>query len=138
VFAGSALSGSAGLALALAPAAENAPVRRLALLGSALELAASQRLEHRMGLLAEPYKEGKAGRKIRLAKKLTVAGAMTAVTVGRRSRVAAAAAGVALLASSALTRFAIFEAGVASTEDPKYVVVPQRERLQRSTSVTPS
>jgi hypothetical protein len=23
----------------------------------------------------------------------------------------------------------VFEAGVASTEDPKYVVVPQRERL---------
>jgi hypothetical protein len=52
--------------------------------------------------------------------------------------VAAFAAGASLFAASALTRFAIFEAGVASTEDPKYVVLPQRERLQRRTSVTPS
>ncbi|MDX6585193.1 MAG: hypothetical protein QOI10_4377, partial [Solirubrobacterales bacterium] len=27
-------------------------------------------------------------------------------------------------------RFGVFEAGVASTKDPKYVIVPQRERLQ--------
>src|SRR3954462_9503301 len=138
VFAGSALSGSAGLALLLAPVAENGPVRRLAVLGSALELTASQRIEHRLGLLAEPYKEGKAGRKMKLAKALTAAGAVTAATLGRRSRLAAVAAGAALFASSALTRFAVFEAGVASAEDPKYVVVPQRERLQRRTSVTPS
>jgi hypothetical protein len=138
VFAGSALSGSAGLALALTPSAETGPVRRLAVLGSALELAASQRIEHRLGLLGEPYKEGKAGKKMRLARKLTLAGAVTAAVLGRRSRVAAVASGAALFAASALTRFAIFEAGVASTEDPKYVVVPQRERLQRRTSVTPS
>ena len=138
VFAGSALSGSAGLALLLAPTTEAGPVRRLALLGSALELAAWHRIEHRIGLLAEPYKEGKPGRKMQHAKRLTVAGAVTAATLGRRSRVAGVAAGASLLAASALTRFAIFEAGVASTEDPKYVVVPQRERLQRRTSVTPS
>ena len=29
----------------------------------------------------------------------------------------------------ALQRYGTFQAGVASTEDPKYVVVPQRERL---------
>jgi hypothetical protein len=28
-----------------------------------------------------------------------------------------------------MTRFGIFEAGVASAKDPKYVVVPQRERM---------
>ena len=141
VFAGSALSGSAGLALMLAPAAETGPVRRLAVLGSGLELVASQRIEHRLGLLAEPYKEGKAGKKMRLAKTLTLAGAATGVLLGRRSRVAAVASGAALFTASALTRFAVFEAGVASAEDPKYVVVPQRERLeqrQRRTSVTPS
>ena len=138
VFAGSALSGSAGLALGLSPCSENAPVRRLAVLGSALELAASQRIEHRLGLLGEPYRQGKAGAKMRLAKKLTAVGAVSAFTLARRSRWAAVAAGASLVAASALTRFAIFEAGVASTEDPKYVVVPQRERLQRRTRVTPS
>ena len=35
----------------------------------------------------------------------------------------------ALLGGSALQRFGVFEAGVASTKDPKYVVVPQRERV---------
>jgi hypothetical protein len=28
-----------------------------------------------------------------------------------------------------LTRFGVFDAGMASARDPKYTVVPQRERL---------
>lgn len=55
---------------------------------------------------------------------------LTAAAAGRRSRVAAAAAGAALLAGSALTRFAIFEAGLNSAKDPRYTVVPQRQRLE--------
>ena len=39
--------------------------------------------------------------------------------------------GAALMAGSACTRFGIFEAGQESARDPKYTVVPQRERLQR-------
>jgi hypothetical protein len=35
-----------------------------------------------------------------------------------------------LLAGSALQRFGTFEAGVASTKDPKYVMVPQRAGLE--------
>jgi len=45
--------------------------------------------------------------------------------------VISALSGVALLAGSALTRFGVFEAGVTSAKDPKYTVVPQRERLDR-------
>ena len=37
--------------------------------------------------------------------------------------------GAALLSASLATRFGIFEGGVESTKDPKYVVVPQRQRL---------
>jgi len=55
---------------------------------------------------------------------------LTAAAAGRRSRVAAAAAGAALLAGSAMTRFAIFEAGLNSARDPRYTVIPQRQRLQ--------
>lgn len=131
VFAGSALSGSAGLALVCTPCAQNRPARRLALLGAAVELAASQRVERREELAAEPYREGEPGRKMRLAKRLTAAGVVAATLFGGRSRAATVVAGAVLLAASAMTRFAIFEAGVASTEDPKYVVVPQRERLRR-------
>ena len=35
---------------------------------------------------------------------------------------------------SALTRFAIFEAGIASANDPEHTIVPQRQRLSRSSS----
>ena len=34
-----------------------------------------------------------------------------------------------MAAGSLLTRFGVFEAGIASTKDPKYVVIPQRERV---------
>jgi hypothetical protein len=131
VFAGSALSGSAGLALLLAPCAQNAPAVRLTVLGAALELAASRRIEHRSELALEPYKTGRPGRKMRQAKVLTAVAAVGAAVLGRRSRVAAAGCGAVLLGASALTRFAIFEAGVASARDPAYTVVPQRERLER-------
>jgi DMSO reductase anchor subunit len=129
VFAGSALAGSAGLALLTSPLSENAPATRLAAMGSVLELAASHRMEGRLGLVGEPYSEGKAGEKLRLAKALTVAGSLGALTLGRRSKTAATVAGGMLAAASALTRFGIFEAGVASTEDPVYTVGPQRERI---------
>ena len=35
------------------------------------------------------------------------------------------------MAGSACTRFGVFEAGQDSAKDPKYTVVPQRERLDR-------
>ena len=69
-----------------------------------------------------------------VAKKLTFGAAVAATLMAKRSRSAAFVAGATLLASSALTRYAIFEAGVASAEDPKFTVVPQRERLQREIS----
>ena len=131
VFAGSALSGSAGLALALTPCAESGPARRLAFLGAALELAASQRLEQRLGVVGEPYKKLPSGRKMKLAKALTLGGVAASTLFARRSRTMAIASGAALVAASALTRFAIFEAGVASAEDPAYTVTPQRERAEQ-------
>jgi hypothetical protein len=54
-----------------------------------------------------------------------VAGAV----LGRRSRVVSALSGASLLGAALLTRFGIFEGGVTSARDPKYTVVPQRERL---------
>jgi hypothetical protein len=44
--------------------------------------------------------------------------------------------GTALLAGSAFTRFGIFEAGQQSARDPKYTVVPQRERLDAQKRVS--
>jgi hypothetical protein len=58
----------------------------------------------------------------------TAAGAALTVVAGRR-RAGAVVAGALLAAGSLLTRFGVYEAGMASARDPKYTVVPQRERL---------
>jgi hypothetical protein len=39
--------------------------------------------------------------------------------------------GASLMAASAMTRFGIFEAGMASARDPKYTIVPRRRRRGR-------
>ncbi len=131
VFAGSAAAAAAGLGLIGATTADAGPARRMAVLGALGELAAERRMESSMGLSAETMHMATAGRLMRASRTLTVAGAAGAALVAARSRVGAALSGVALLAGSACTRFAIFEAGQASARDPKYTVVPQRERLDR-------
>jgi formate-dependent nitrite reductase membrane component NrfD len=133
VFVGSAASAAGGLGLLGAPVAEAGPARRLAFVGAVVELGAEQRMESSMGLAAETLHEGRAGPLLRAGKTLTAAGAVGAV-IGSRSRVAAAVSGVALLVGSACTRFGIFHAGQQSARDPKYTVVPQRERLDARTS----
>jgi formate-dependent nitrite reductase membrane component NrfD len=134
VFVGSAAAASGGLGMLTAPVAEAAPARRFAAGGAVLELLMEHRMEQSMGITAEPLHQGKAGRLMRAAKALTVAGAAGSLLAGR-SRTAAVLSGAALMAGSACTRFGIFEAGQASARDPKYTVVPQRERLQRGEPV---
>ena len=129
VFVGSAAAAAGGLGMLGAPVDEAGPARRLAVGGALLELAAEHKMEQSMGLTAEPLHEGTPGRLMRASKALTAFGAVTAALLGRRSRTASAVAGAALLAGSACTRFGVFEAGQESARDPKYTVVPQRERL---------
>jgi hypothetical protein len=128
LFAGSAMAAGGGITMALAPVAEAGPSRTVALAGAAIELAASQRVEHGHGIVDEPYHEGRPGALLRAAKGCTAAGAGLTL-LARRSRAAAVVSGALLAAGSALTRFGVFEAGIASAKDPKYVVVPQRERM---------
>ena len=130
VFAGSAMASGAGVGLIAAPAGQAGPARRLAAFGAALELLGAHRVETTKGLLSEPYAAGRPGRFLRAGRALTAAGAAGAF-LGRRSRVVSALSGLSLLTASLLTRFGIFEGGVASAEDPKYTVVPQRERLAK-------
>ncbi|MFI6262609.1 NrfD/PsrC family molybdoenzyme membrane anchor subunit [Micromonospora sp. NPDC051006] len=136
VFAGSALAAACGVALIAAPAAETAPVRRLALAAAAIELAGGHRLE-RMGLTSEPYRQGRSGRLMRAGRVLLAVGTTAALLSGR-SRVLSAISGAALLASSVATRVGVFEAGVASARDPRYTVVPQRERRDQEGDRSPA
>ncbi len=128
VFAGSAAA-SAGAAVALAtPARSAGPARRFAVAGAALELAAAEVMERRLGFVGEPYHEGEAGRFSRLAKGLTASGAAVTALAGRR-RAGAIAGGALLLGGGLAERWAVYRAGFQSARDPKYVVRSQRARL---------
>ncbi len=129
VFVGSAACAAGGLGMIGAPVAEAGPARRAVVLGAALDVVATKRMERGMDGAAEPLRTGTAGRLMRAAEILTVCGAVVGGVLGRRWRAAAVAGGLASLAGSACTRFGIFHAGVASARDPRYTVVPQRERL---------
>jgi formate-dependent nitrite reductase membrane component NrfD len=131
IFTASAAASAGGLGMIVAPVTEAAPARRLATYGAIVELAASRRLETRLGLLAEPYMTGRAHTYLQRAATLTAAGSLGGMMLGRRSRIAAVVSGAALLAGGFYERLGILEAGRASTKDPKYVVQPQRERLER-------
>ena len=128
VFVGSATLAASGAGLIAAPVRENGPLRRAAALGAAAELVAAHRMESH-GLVSEPYHLGRAGTLMKASRVLTVLGTAGATLLARRSRVAAAVSGAALMAASACTRFAVFHAGMQSADDPKYVMQPQRERL---------
>jgi hypothetical protein len=130
VFAGGAAA-TAGAAATIVTSPEDAgPARRLAVVGAAIELAAAKLMEQRLGpFLAEPYQEGESGKYARLARGLTAAGATVLALAGRR-RAGAVAGGALLLAGGAFQRWSVFRAGFASARDPKYTVVPQRERVE--------
>ena len=130
LFAGSASCAAAGLGLLTLPPAAARPASTLATLGAPAELVAKRLLLRRLGDIAEPYETGRPGRMLRAAELLTVGGLAGAV-LGRRNRAVSALAGASLLAASALTRFGVFEAGLATARDPKYTIVAQRRRRDR-------
>jgi formate-dependent nitrite reductase membrane component NrfD len=143
LFAASGAAAGAGaqlLVTGLSGAAprERVPMARLAVAGAAAELAAGEVLERRLerlpGGIVDAYRTGRAGRWSRLARVLTAAGGLAALLAGRvgqRGRIASVAAGAALAAGSLATRFAVFEAGLASATNPDHVVGPQRARLDQ-------
>jgi Polysulphide reductase, NrfD len=136
VFVGSAAAAAGGLALITAPAGQNAPARNLALIGAGIEAVAFELMTRRMGMVAEPYSAGRGGGYIRAGQALSVLGAAGAL-LGRRNRTVAALSGAALLGASAATRWGVFHAGLASAKDPKYTVVPQRQRRDAAQATVP-
>ncbi|MET8258260.1 NrfD/PsrC family molybdoenzyme membrane anchor subunit [Micromonospora sp. NPDC005205] len=134
VFGGSALAAATGVGLIAAPAAQTAPLRRLAVVAATIKYLGGRRME-RLGLTGEPYRQGRSGRLVRAGDVLLGVGTVAAL-FSRRSRVLAAISGAALVASSVATRFGVFEAGRVSARDPKYTVLPQRERLAEKRSAT--
>jgi len=74
MFAGSALSAGAGLALVTAPLAESGPARALAIAGAAVELGAELPMRASMGIASETLDAGLAGRWHRTSRALTIGG----------------------------------------------------------------
>ncbi len=131
LFAASSAASAGAAAAILAPVEEAGPARRLALGGALMELGIAELMKRRLGdFLAEPYEAGEAGRFDRLSKVCSGAGAAVMALAGHRRRSAALVGGALVLAGAVLERWSVFRAGFQSARDPKYTVMPQRERLR--------
>jgi hypothetical protein len=84
-----------------------------------------------LGDQGEPYKQGAANVFRQATRGLVGTGAAILFRFGGRSRPAAAAAGVLLSAGALSARWSTFKAGFQSASDPKYVVGPQRDAIER-------
>jgi formate-dependent nitrite reductase membrane component NrfD len=131
IFAASAAA-SAGAASCLFLEPEDAgPARRLAVAGVVAEGALMQLMELRLGQVGEVYRQGAAGKFSWAAKGLATAGAALLARRGKRSRAALVAGGALVCAGELCVRWAVFKAGAQSARDPKYVVEPQRRRVEQ-------
>lgn len=130
LFVSSAAMASSGIAMITTPPDQARPARALGIVGAAADLYFAEKVTKPMHPAeAEPLKTGRAGKKLRWAKGLTIAGGIGAALLGR-NRWGAVASGAALATASALTRIAVMEAGIDSTKDPRHVVEPQKARLE--------
>jgi formate-dependent nitrite reductase membrane component NrfD len=128
LFGSSAMASAGAAAVIAVPPADAGPARRLAIGATVAENAVMAVMERRLGMLGEPYKQDEAGRYAKLAKASTLGGAGLLALGGKRSRLAAAAGGALVLAGEVALRWSVFKAGFQSARDPKYTIVPQRER----------
>jgi formate-dependent nitrite reductase membrane component NrfD len=128
---GASAAASAGAAAAMFTPTEAAgPARRVALAGVATELGLMQAMEKRLGFVGEVYKQGEAGRFNKVTKACTLAGAGLLAWRGKRSRAAAVAGGSLILAGELALRWSVFKAGFQSARDPRYTVIPQKQRKE--------
>jgi formate-dependent nitrite reductase membrane component NrfD len=126
---GSSAAACAGAAATLVtPPSEAAPARRAAIGGALAELGLGIAMEKKLGFVGEVYKQGEAGKYGKVSKALTLAGTVALAAAGRRSRGAAVAGSALILAGGLALRWSVFKAGFQSARDPKYTVVPQKQR----------
>jgi formate-dependent nitrite reductase membrane component NrfD len=131
LFGASACASAGAATTMLLPPAEAGPARRLAIGGVAGELGWMEAMQRRLGFVGEVYGQGEAGQFQKLSKACTGGGAALLAWRGRRSRAAAVAGGALVLAGELALRWSVFKAGVQSARDPRYTVIPQRERVNR-------
>lgn len=128
LFTASALGAASGLAMVTTPPSQTRDVRQLAVGAAATDVIAFHLMKRRLGELAEPLEHGRPGTLATVATVCTISGALGAAFLGR-NRAVAVLSGLALMAGSACTRFAVVEAGIESAKDPRYTVISQKARL---------
>ncbi len=125
----SGAAASAGAVGLLAGAGAGSPAARLAVLGGAVEIAAGEAMRRRLGpVVGEVYEHGLASR-IEWPARIATGLGTAAVALGGKRRGVRRLGAALLFAGAALQRYGTYVAGHQSARDPKYVVVPQRERL---------
>jgi Polysulfide reductase len=135
LFGASAMASAGAAGTLLLPPEDAGPARRLAVGAALAEAVAFETMQKRLGkFLAEPYEQGVSGKLTKASKACVTAGAGLLALRGKRSRAAAVAGSALLLGGELLLRWAVYKAGFASARDPKYTVVPQRERARREGS----
>jgi hypothetical protein len=128
LFGASAVASAGAASTIVVPPGEAGPARRMAIGGAIVENVLMKAMEKRLGMLGEPYQQEESGRYGKLAKACSLGGAALLAAAGKRSRLASVAGGALLLAGEASLRWSVFRAGFQSARDPKYTVLPQRER----------
>jgi hypothetical protein len=125
---GSAMA--AGGAAALLAGDEAGPGRRLAIIGAVTEVVAMEYSQRSMGMVAEPYRTGLAGKLDKGTMACAGGGAALLLAAETTHNRGLGRLGSALvLAGSMLGRWTVFKAGFQSAAAPQYTVQPQRARL---------
>jgi formate-dependent nitrite reductase membrane component NrfD len=126
---GSAMA--AGGAAALLASDQASPARRLAIIGAVTEGVAMEYSKRRMGMVAEPYSTGVAGKleKATMAFAGGGAAALVAAEAGGSRGIGRLGSALALVGSM-LGRWMVFTAGKQSAAAPQYTIEPQRERRE--------
>jgi formate-dependent nitrite reductase membrane component NrfD len=138
LFGASACASAGAVAAMLTPPAYAGPARRAAVGGVVAELVVMQGMEKRLGFVGEVYEQGAAGTFARISKVCVAAGAGLLAARGRRSRAAAVAGGALVAAGELALRFSVYKAGFQSARDPRYTVIPQKERAAKRSAAPPA
>ncbi len=131
VYGSGAAQTAAAFAVASTPPEYAAPARRLAIAGALIEVGVKEVMHHQLGDVGEPYKKGAGARFGHVSRACNLTGAALLARRGARSRVAAAVAGALLCTGAMSARWSTYKAGFQSAADPKYVVGPQRRKIER-------
>ena len=135
---GASAAASAGAAAAIVTPTEFAgPARRAAIGGVVAELGLTKAMARRLGFVGEVYRKDEAARYGKISKACTALGAGLLAVGGRRSRPVALTGSAFILAGELALRWSVFKAGFQSARDPRYTVIPQRERRRRPSAPPP-